>query len=74
VIIRAAMPPDIEALVALCAAHATYEQVTVPANGQSTRLAGALFGASPRPGATSVVKHRFACIRDDSPQLAGRAA
>lgn len=48
VVIRAARPADLDAVVRLCAAHAAFERAALPEPGLRERLAVALFGARPR--------------------------
>jgi GNAT superfamily N-acetyltransferase len=48
VLIRRAMPTDVEALVGLCKNHADFEQVGYEANGKAACLSAALFSNTPR--------------------------
>jgi GNAT superfamily N-acetyltransferase len=48
VIIRRALPADIEALVGLCKDHADFERVDYDAHGKAARLSAALFSNAPR--------------------------
>ncbi len=47
-LIRAASPNNIDALVELCAEHAAYEGSMYDPRNKKARLASALFSASPR--------------------------